>query len=64
MPAGDVRSLIVVLLFLSAVAPLAAPRAESALTIERIFDSSELTARRLSGARWRPGVEAYTHLEP
>ena len=44
-------------------APLAAQRADSALTIDRIFGSAELYPRRLSGARWRPGADAYTRLE-
>jgi hypothetical protein len=49
-----VRSLFVVA-FLSAAAPLGAQHADSALTMERIFDSPELTARRLSGAM-APGL--------
>ncbi|MFL5619847.1 MAG: S9 family peptidase [Gemmatimonadaceae bacterium] len=64
MPAVVARSLIAFAAFLSAAAPLGAQRADSALTVERIFASPELSARRLTGARWRPGVEAYTRLEP
>jgi dipeptidyl-peptidase-4 len=62
---GAVRSLIAVVASLSIGArALAAQRPDSALTVERIFGSGELGALHLTGARWRPGVEAYTRLEP
>ena len=64
MPAVVVRSLSVFVAFLVVAEPLTAQRADSALTIERIFASPEFNVRRLGGARWRPGVEAYTRLEP
>jgi len=43
--------------------PLAAQRGDSTLTVERIFGTPEFVAGRLDGARWRPGVDAYTRLE-
>src|SRR5690348_8524100 len=64
MLAGVARSSIAVVALLSAAAPLAAQRADSALTVARIFGSGEFDAERFTGARWRPGVEAYTRLEP
>jgi dipeptidyl-peptidase-4 len=65
MLAGASRSLIAVVALLSAAASkLAAQRPDSALTVERNSRSPELSARRLTGARWRPGIEAYTRLEP
>ena len=57
------RPLLALAALLSAVSPLAAQRADSTLTVERIFASPELHPQRLSGARWRPGVDAYTRLE-
>ena len=59
------RALVAVAtLLLVASPPLAAQRQDSTLTVERIFGTGEFAARRLSGARWRPGVDAYTRLEP
>src|SRR4051812_3370794 len=43
---------------------LTAQRADSTLTMERIFDSPELSAPSLNGTRWRPGMDAYTRIEP
>ena len=58
------RALIAVALVVLAATPrLAAQRADSTLTVERIFGTGEFAARRLSGARWRPGMDAYTRLE-
>jgi dipeptidyl-peptidase 4 len=57
------RPLVALAALLSAAVPLAAQRADSALTVERIFASPELHPQRLSGARWRPGMDAYTRLE-
>ncbi|MDB4882535.1 MAG: ptpA 11 [Gemmatimonadetes bacterium] len=51
------------LALLSAATPLAAQGADSTLTIDRIFATAELYPSRLAGARWRPGVDAYTRLE-
>jgi dipeptidyl-peptidase-4 len=65
MLASATRSLIAVVALLSTAAPkLAAQRQDSALTVARIFASGELSAEHFTGARWRPGVEAYTRLEP
>jgi dipeptidyl-peptidase-4 len=47
-----------------AAAPLAAQRADTTLSVERIFNSPDLFPRFFGGARWRPGVAAYTRLEP
>jgi dipeptidyl-peptidase-4 len=58
------RSLIAVAAVLSLGAPLEAQRPDSALTVERIFASGDFSAEHFTGARWRPGVEAYTRLEP
>src|SRR5690349_2847577 len=43
--------------------PLVAQRADSALTVQRIFASPEFFAQGFRGARWRPGMDAYTRLE-
>jgi dipeptidyl-peptidase-4 len=62
--ARPLRALIAVTTALLVATPsLAAQRADSMLTVERIFGTPELAARRLGGARWRPGVDAYTRLE-
>ncbi len=55
--------LLVLVVVLAAPAPLTAQRADSALTVQRIFASPEFFAQGFSGARWRPGVDAYTRLE-
>src|SRR5512132_2089203 len=64
MQAVVARSLVGFLALPFAAVPLAAQRADSVLTVERIFASGELGAQHFTGARWRPGVEAYTRLEP
>jgi dipeptidyl-peptidase 4 len=64
MPARLARALPALVMALLAAAPLSAQRADSLLTIERIFGSAELYPERLTGARWRPGMDAYTRLEP
>jgi len=46
-----------------APAPAAAQRPDSALTVQRIFASPEFCAQGFRGARWRPGMDAYTRLE-
>jgi dipeptidyl-peptidase-4 len=62
--ARPLRALIAVTTALLIASPsLAAQRADSMLTVERIFGTPELAARRLGGARWRPGLDAYTRLE-
>ena len=38
--------------------PVAAQRADSMLTVERIFSSPELSTQTPYGARWRPGMDA------
>ena len=43
--------------------PLVAQRADSTLTVQRIFASPEFFAQGFRGARWRPGMDAYTRLE-
>jgi len=63
--ARPLRALLAVTTILLVSTPtLAAQRADSTLTVERIFGTGEFSARRLSGARWRPGMDAYTRLEP
>jgi len=63
--ARQLRALLAVTTILLVSTPtLAAQRADSTLTVERIFGAGEFSARRLSGARWRPGMDAYTRLEP
>ena len=64
MPAIAARSPIALVALLITAAPVAAQRPDSALTVQRIFGSGEFSAQHLTGARWRPGVEAYTRLEP
>jgi dipeptidyl-peptidase-4 len=64
MLARFARSLPAFVALLSTAPPLAAQRADSTLTVERIFATPEFYPRRLSGARWRPGADAYTRLEP
>jgi dipeptidyl-peptidase-4 len=51
------------LLFLLAPLPGVAQQPDSALTVQRIFASPEFFAQGFRGARWRPGMEAYTRLE-
>jgi dipeptidyl-peptidase 4 len=55
---------IAVIVAFSAPAPLAAQRADSALTVQRIFAAPDFYAQGLYGTRWRPGKDAYTRLEP
>jgi dipeptidyl-peptidase-4 len=60
----QLRALIAVTVVSLVSAPrLAAQRADSTLTVERIFGTPEFAAERLDGARWRPGLDAYTRLE-
>ncbi|HEX5973247.1 MAG TPA: DPP IV N-terminal domain-containing protein, partial [Gemmatimonadaceae bacterium] len=47
-----------------APAPVVAQRPDSTLTVQRIFASPEFFAQGFRGARWRPGRDAYTRLEP
>ena len=62
--ARRLRALIAATTVLFVSTPLTAQRVDSALTVERIFGTGEFAGRRLSGARWRPGVDVYTRLEP
>jgi dipeptidyl-peptidase-4 len=43
--------------------PLAAQRPDSTLTVQRIFAAPDFFAAGFRGARWRPGMDAYTRLE-
>ena len=56
------------ILALAAVVLLAAPMPaqqfpDSALTVQRIFAAPDFFAASFRGARWRPGMDAYTRLE-
>src|SRR4051794_9796019 len=55
--------LFVALVAFATPAPVVAQRADSALTVQRIFASPEFFAQGFRGARWRPGMDAYTRLE-
>jgi dipeptidyl-peptidase-4 len=55
--------LLAALIASAAPAPLGAQRTDSALTVQRIFASPEFFAQGFRGARWRPGMDAYTRLE-
>jgi len=57
-------ALAVLAALVAAGTPLSAQRADSALTVDRIFASPDFFPQRLAGARWRPGMDAYTRLEP
>ena len=57
------------LALLAALAPFASPvplvaqRPDSTLTVQRIFAAPDFFAQGFGGARWRPGMDAYTRLE-
>jgi len=55
--------LFVALVAIAAPASVVAQRPDSALTVQRIFASPEFFAQGFRGARWRPGMDAYTRLE-
>jgi dipeptidyl-peptidase-4 len=62
--ARQARQLVLLLaVAFNAPAPLAAQRADSALSVQRIFASPEFFAQGFRGARWRPGMDAFTRLE-
>ncbi|HEX6633749.1 MAG TPA: hypothetical protein VF038_07250, partial [Usitatibacter sp.] len=63
--ARQARSLVLLFVLAGVVlpAPAAAQRPDSALTVQRIFASPEFFAQGFGGARWRPGMDAYTRLE-
>ena len=54
---------LVALVAIAAPASVVAQRPDSALTVQRIFASPEFFAQGFRGARWRPGMDAYTRLE-
>ena len=64
-PARPARRLVlfVSLTALALPAPLVAQRGDSTLTVQRIFASPEFSTQGFPGARWRPGMDAYTRLE-
>jgi dipeptidyl-peptidase-4 len=55
--------LLLALVAVEVPAPLAAQRPDSALSVQRIFASPEFFAQGFRGARWRPGMDAFTRLE-
>ena len=60
MPARHARLLLVLA---TLAMPVSAQRPDSALTVQRIFGAPDYFAQSLNGARWRPGMDAYTRLE-
>ena len=63
--ARQARFLVLVIALAGVVvpAPGAAQRPDSALTVQRIFAAPDFFAAGFRGARWRPGMDAYTRLE-
>ena len=63
MPTRFARALLLLAALAAVSTSLSAQRADSALAVERIFASSDFLQQSLTGARWRPGMDAYTRLE-
>ena len=57
------RRLLVLAAAVALAAPLDAQRPDSMLTVQRIFSAPDYFAAGFRGARWRPGMDAYTRLE-